>query len=86
MPIYIEPLLKQKKGIKGIYRLLIRNTCLPTGQIQWDRILNIDSRNWAKNCEACFLTTKNSKLRWFQYRINHYILPTKVFLKKIGAE
>ena len=39
-----------------------------------------------KKCESCFLTTKNSKLLWFQYRINHYILPTKVFLKKIGAE
>jgi len=38
-----------------------------------------------KKIYSCpFLTTKDNKLLWLQYRINHNILATKSFLHKIG--
>ena len=31
-----------------------------------------------------FISTNDTKLQWLQYRINHYILTTNVYAKKIG--
>jgi len=37
-----------------------------------------------KYISVLFLTEKDNKLLWLQFRINHNILPTKKFLFKIG--
>lgn len=80
-------LVKCKKGCKNIYDLFIKQMNVkPTSQRKWEQklVLNFDDI-WWKNCNSCiFETTKDIKLRWFQYRISHRILSTNVFLVKIG--
>ncbi len=80
----IQCIIKHKKGVKGIYNILKQNTDIPSGQTKWNRIFNLDEKQWSNIYKHIFNTTKNSDLLWFQFRINHSILPTGEILHKIG--
>lgn len=51
----------------------------------WSRLLNFNlgDLEWETNFFLLFEITKNTKLQWFQFRINHRILATNSFLHKI---
>ena len=54
-----------------------------TPQEKWSFILNRHNIIWNKIYRLPFYITKNSKLQWLQYRINHRILGTNKLLYKI---
>ena len=69
-----------KAGSKQI-NLFLKNlnaNLIPTGFQKWNNKFN--NLNWDKILTICHKTTKESKLKWFQYRLLHRILPTNRFL------
>ena len=50
---------------------------------QQGKQLNITPEQWKKIYTLLYLTTKDTYLRWLQYRILHNSLPTNSYLVKI---
>lgn len=85
IPSVVRTILKSSKGSKEIYSVLNNKSCIPTGIVRWNDILNVDKEiSWRKLCKLPFIVTKNSKLQWLQYRIIHRIISTNKFLYKIN--
>ena len=83
IPLHLHTILKQIKGTKNIYKSLNTNNTLPTSQRKWS-FFNFDQSTWNSIYILPFRVTKDPKLQWLQYRINHYILTTNKYLHKIG--
>ena len=66
-----------------MYTILNKNSSVPTAQRKWNTVLDINSNEWKKIYILPFKVTACTKLHWFQFRINHNILATNHFLKKI---
>ena len=66
-------LLNATKSRK-LYEILNTNCEEPTGKVRWNQIFNICDAEWEKNFSLPFRLTKNTKLQWFQFRMNHDIL------------
>ena len=75
-------LLNATKSRK-LYDILNTNCEEPTGKVRWNQIFNICDAEWEQIFSLPFRLTKNTKLQWFQFRINHKILSTNSFLQKI---
>ena len=84
MPSIIKTIHKSKKVCEDNYLVLNKNNTVPTGVKRWEAILVLENQNWKKIFQLPFAITKNTKLQWLQYRINHKILATNTFLNKIG--
>ena len=84
MPRHIKIFYKSKKGSKSMYDLLVSNKHIPTGQIKWNSTLPQTNLMWSNIYKLPFKLLLGSKLKWFQYRINHYILTTNKVMFKIG--
>ncbi len=75
-----------KKGTKPMYNKLIKTKeSIATGQIKWEKELNGNSFNWEKIYSLPFNISNDPNIHWLQYRINHYILATNHYLKKINV-
>jgi hypothetical protein len=62
---------------------LNKNSSVPTAQRKWNTVFDINSNAWKQIYILLFKATACTKLPWFQFRINHNILATNYFLKKI---
>ena len=67
-----------KRGSRGVYSILKEYSQTPKSVCRWNQL-------FAKlNCGEIFcepiLTTKDTQLRWFQFRILHRLLPTGRYL------
>ena len=83
IPINIDILLKDKKGCRRIYKILLPNF-KNKAKLKWSQQLQyIDDNKWKTICSAPFECTGDIKLRWFQFRITQRILSTNYFLKMI---
>ena len=78
IPPNIKIFLEKKKGTQPMYELLIQNESNSKSKIKWMKNLNLQDSDclWKNIYGNPFKTTKDSKLLWFQYRINHRILTT----------
>ncbi len=82
--ILLETILKKaKKGTKDMYLALNSNTETPSGKTKWNASYHFSDEIWKRIYIWPHTVTKNSTLKWFQYRINHNILATNEFLCKI---
>ena len=81
----IKTILKSKKGSKDTCMsfMLNKNNTVPTGVKRLEAILVLENQNRKKIFKLPFAITKNTKLQWLQYRINHKILATNKILNKI---
>ena len=61
---------------------MIKNKAVPSGKKRWNEIFDLDNSTWDKIYKLPFSITTNTKLQWFQYRINHHVLTTNSFLFK----
>ena len=87
IPKNLEVFLLNKKGTHPMYMILKHNNDIPTGQRKWNlAITNDEMYNWTKIYKHPFEITKNSKLQWLQYRINHRILVTNKLLYKMNIK
>ena len=87
IPANLELFQRNEKGTYPMYDILKNNNDKPTGQRKWNMItLNDEIYTWSKIYRHPFEITKNSKLQWLQYRINHKILVTNKLLFKLGIK
>ena len=83
IPSALEFVLKSKKGSKDIYNILNKNSCTPTAQGKLNEVFNFSQDQWTEIYRLPFTITKNTKLQWLQFRINHNILVTNHILYKV---
>lgn len=83
IPYALKVYRKQQKGVKDMYKVLNSNVDIPAGKAKWNSIYNLSDEIWKKIYLWPHNITKNSTLKWFQFRINHNILATNKFLNKI---
>ncbi len=83
LPNKIMIFLKSVKGSKDMYNLLKSSNEPPKSEEKWDNGLNKE-HDWKSVNSSIFSTTKNTKLQWFQYRIEHRILGTNELLFKMN--
>ena len=87
MSSYLKFLKRDNKGCQIFYKILISNHSTPTSQIKWQNELTIQNQPpWDKIYSLPYNVTKDTNCRWFQYRLNHRILSTNMFLTKIGIK
>ena len=85
-PLHLEYLLKDKKGCRSIYDIIIKNDKIkPSSVNKWQNYLDLNLElSWKFFFYLPpFKVTNDTTLRWFQYRINNRILGTNSFLHKI---
>ena len=67
------------KGNKTVQETLARSEIVSTGVQKWNTKVDIEL-DWKKVFRKCKTTTKDMRLRWFQLRLLHRIVPTNKFL------
>ena len=87
LPPTIRIFYRNTKGSKDIYKAFIYNKTrdipVPSSTVKWNNAFNLSSNEWKKIFKLPFNITTDSKLLWFQSRINHRILGTNWLLNKI---
>ena len=83
VPSSLQNIFRSSKGSKDMYTILNKNSSFPTAQRKWNTVFDINSNEWKQIYILPFKATACTKLHWFQFRINHNILATNYFLKKI---
>ena len=83
VPSSLQNIFRSYKGSKDMYTILSKNSSVPTAQRKWNTVFDINSNEWKQIYILPFKATACTKLHWFQFRINHNILATNYFLKKI---
>ena len=82
--IYGTFVLLRKMSSKLVYRYLVdKNSVTPVFKRIFMNKYNITEDDCRKLLMLPWKTTLDTRSRWFQYRINHFILPTKQWLHKI---
>lgn len=88
IPLGLSVVIQNDKGCRAIYNHILKKGVLPKSFHKWsDEIGVLPNTNMNKKVSMyslVFKTTKDPKLIWFQYRINHRILATNSLLKKMN--
>lgn len=84
IPINIKMFVQTKKGSKPMYDILNTAVVKPKGKDKWARHFEISDKQWKTIYYLPCLVSKDSKLQWCQYRINHHILTTNSLMYKVG--
>ena len=79
-------IMKSKKGACEIYKSFIFNSNECKGRDKWIKSLNITNEDWYNAFFKLKFTTKDTKLRWLQFRILHNILTTNRSVSKYKEE
>ena len=80
----IDIITKTKKGASLIYRKLIDECTIDSkGKSKWASVTDISNEDWHNAFSFLKWTTKDTKLRWLQYRILHSILTTNRSVSKL---
>ena len=83
--LYLCNILKDKKGCRTIYNSFVTNTHIPKSIKKWQKEINFAlDFQWFRILNLPFKVTKDSSLRWLQFRINHRILGTNYLLSKMN--
>ena len=86
-PSPIKLLLRDKKGCQRMYHILTNNTIIPVSQRKWQiELMPTPVLNWQSIYSSIYKCTKDTNIRWFQFKLLHRILSTNVFLNKIGIK
>ena len=72
----LETIMKKKSGASDIYKVFLSFTVQYTGFNKWHQLTDISHDEWLSSFACLKFTTKDTKLRWLQYRILHHILTT----------
>ena len=86
IPLGLAIINKDKKGCRSIYKQILGKGEYPKSLQKWKNELNNIPNSVINGSiyDLVFKTTKDPKLHWFQYRINHRILGTNYLLKKMN--
>ena len=81
-PPALNQIMSKEKGSSHIYQKLIVYEKDITGFNRWSKITNFSKEDWLKSFSILKITTTDTKLRWLQYRILHYIITTNRSVSK----
>ena len=84
IPSNIKVFVLSKTGSKPMYNILNKQQVKSVGEKKWDQYFSITQNQWKLIHSLPFSTTKNTKLQWFQFRVNQHILTTNSFMFKIN--
>ena len=88
IPLALALIKKDTKGCRSIYRMMMKKGEYPQSLQKWKSELNNTPDSVIYNNQSIYDTvfkiTNDSKLVWFQFRINHRILGTNYLLKKMN--
>ena len=84
LPEIVRIFIQCKKGSKSMYDVLNTSNTIPTGKTKWNNTFDLTDIQWKRIFAMPFMSTKDSKLQWLQFRVNHHIVVTNKFLFKIG--
>ena len=82
----INKILMNKKGASNIYRELVFTEEDITGLSRWLKVTNITNTDYFSAFNILKNTTNDTKLRWLQFRILHYILTTNRSVAKFNKD
>ena len=87
IPYNLKIIMKCKKGAKLYYNYLLncRSYLVSSGRKKWEELFDFNNKIWNQIYNIPFQTTKESKLQWFQYRVNQHILTTNSYLYRAGV-
>jgi hypothetical protein len=85
-PDIMRSILLQDRGCRNIYDSFCVKKVLPNARLKWENEIISHHINWKMVYQLPFKISKDSKLQWFQYRINNRILGTNYLLKKMGIK
>ena len=81
--IYVEQLLRDKKGCRRMYDIMLSPKCFVHNN-KWEPVgININEQSW-KKYHSVIKALNEVKLKDFQYKITNKILVTKSFLYRIN--
>ena len=75
-------IMMNEKGSSLIYQQMINIEQEITGFRRWSNVTGIAQKDWKTSFKLLKNTTYDTKLRWFQFRILHYILTTNRSVSK----
>ena len=78
----LDMILKSNKGASKIYQTLLDHSFESKGRDKWVVLTGIDKEQWLGSFSFLKITTKDTKLRWLQFRILHHILTTNRSVSK----
>ena len=81
-PPALNQILSKEKGSSHIYQQLIVSEKDITGYKRWSKITNFSNEDWLRSFFLLKSTTADTKLRWLQYRILHFIITTNSSVSK----
>ena len=84
-PIF-ETLVENKKCSQIVYQKMLDRKSNITGFEKWKTKLGISKTEWLKSFKLLKLSCKDTKLKWFQFRINHNILTTNRSVSKYNRD
>ena len=79
-PTAIKTLTRRSRGCSDFYNILNMNKDKPTSISKWNNVYEIDETTWSLIYKTPFQIECNTSLQWFQFKINHRILPTRKYL------
>ena len=74
--------MSKEKGSSDIYQKFIVFKKEMTGFQRWSKITDFSNEAWLASFQLLKNTTSDTKLRWLQYRILHYIITTNRSVSK----
>jgi hypothetical protein len=85
IPPVFKLILKPESGAKRMYNVLQKHDSHMTIKQRWSEKLKetIDDDEWKAIFLLPFKINKDTKIQWFQYRINHRIIGTNYLLHKM---
>ena len=78
----LNSILSKEKGSSHIYQKLLGSEKDFTGLKRWFKISKISNEAWLSSFYFLKRTNSDTKLRWLQYRILHYIITTNRSVSK----
>jgi hypothetical protein len=84
-PRNMELLYKQSKGCKTFYEAFVESK-QKNKTNKWQTEFEMQNDTWKEVCFLNFKFSTDTKLRWFQYRINQKILGTNTLLLKMNIK
>ena len=77
--------MMNKQGASSIYKELISTDQEITGLSRWTKNTDISKKDYLYAFKILKNTTNDTKLRWLQFRIIHYILTTNRSVAKFNT-
>ena len=82
----LNAILKNKKGASQIYHVFLSFSNESKGKEKWNALTHLTEDEWLISFVYLKFSTKDTKLRWLQFRILHHVLTTNRSVSKFKVD